>query len=150
MSYSLIVRRPDRSPEGVPKTELEAHLRELMPLKRRDDDHGFSLASRRKEVVLWIDMWLWDDSIDDAIDGASEANEIILDVPFWALPSTAAALGRIAFQVADRLQWEVFDPQEERCIAPSDLEANIRRSLGWYEGTVLPWIRRWIQRGGDE
>jgi hypothetical protein len=118
VSYDLEVRSDDRYSRSVPKSQVLEHLHGLGArptgsgdfLLYSDPDRG-----HRIEIDLGA----------EGSDEEQEVNYVGLGVPYALLNTTGPRALDIAFDVASRLEWRVYDPQVGRYIAEEDRQSAL-------------------------
>ena len=113
MSYDLEVRsRPPHS-KGVPRERLASFLASL-PGVVRTDLTSFALDRRDSGVALSIDIGHQTAADDEPINPSPEfVNYALFLIPYPLLDKTGPVALQMAFELAEELDWSVYDLQAE-------------------------------------
>ena len=115
MSYDLEVRSDDRYSQSVPKSLVLEHLHALGARPTSSEDfllYGDTESGQRIEIDLGR----------EGGDEGHEVHYVGLGVPYAFLSATGSRVLDIAFGIAARLQWRVYDPQAGRYIGEAATE----------------------------
>jgi hypothetical protein len=118
VSYDLEVRSDDRYSQSVPKSRVLEHLHALGARPTSSGDfllYGDAESGQRIEIDLG----------HEGSDEGEAVNYVGLGVPYAFLSATGSRVLDVAFDIAARLQWRVYDPQVGRYIGETDRESAL-------------------------
>lgn len=118
MSYDLEVRSDDRYSQSVPKNRVLGYLHAL---SAQLTDSGDFLLYSDPETGHRIEI----DLGHEGGDQGEAINYVGLGVPYAFLSATGSTVLDIAFDIASRLQWRVYDPQVGKYIGEADRESAL-------------------------
>jgi hypothetical protein len=138
MSYDLDVCSDAQYSKALPVAEM-ASIVGALPGVTRLAPTQFVLDRRAAGIHVNIDLVHETGSQESTGGGADRVNSVALTVPYPLLEKSGAAALEVAFQIAERCGWQVYDPQGDSVLTreSSGKALELQQASGAAARTVM-------------